>query len=283
VFSEILAQSNDIKIEDVLDTSAVSGWDILIGVVVLIATWPVALLVGNITVWLVRRIPRIPEFVHGLARRGARVLVAVVGLAISMNLLGVNVGWFTVTVGVVLFLGVLMVRPLVQNLAAGLLLETRPSFEIGDEIETNGIRGEVIAIDARCTVIQTRDWERVHIPNTEVLSEAIIVFSAFDRRRASIELEVEYGADLEESSRLLIKAAQAVDGVHANPPPYVQARGFGAATYRLALYWWHDPHLASSSETLDGVVREVKRVLDEAGISLPSPELIVRQADERLG
>ena len=166
----LLAQSNDVKIEDVVDTSGVTGWDIAAGVAVLVATWPAAVVAGRPTAWAIRRVPRAPDFLPDIARRAARVLVLVVGLAISMNLFGVSVGWFTVTVGVVVLVAILMLRPLIQNLAAGLLLETRPSFEIGDEIETNAIRGEVIAIDTRCTVIQTRDWERVHIPNTEVLS-----------------------------------------------------------------------------------------------------------------
>ena len=271
-------------VEQFVDTSSVSGWDIVSALIVLAASWPVSALAGRVTRWFVRRIPGVPEAAIGLVGRGARVFVVVIALAISMSLIGVNVGWFTALIVLVLLIVVLTIRPLIQNLAAGLLIEARPSFGVGDEIVTNGHSGEVIGINARSTVIRTRDGKRVHVPNTEVLSDAIVVLTAFDRRRSSIDLGIQYEADMAEVSLLLAAAASAVEGVHADPPPSVRARGFGDATYILSLRWWHDPSLLSESQTLDGVVREIKRVLDGAGIELPSPEIIVRRAsDERSG
>ncbi|MEA2002705.1 MAG: mechanosensitive ion channel [Actinomycetota bacterium] len=283
--THLVAQSVDDleKIEEVVDTAGVSGWDVFAGVLVLVLTWPVGVAVGRITKRAIRRIPGVPEYALNLAKRGAQILTSIVGVAISMSLFGVNVGWFTVTVALVLVLAVLMLRPLIENLAGGLLLETRPSFRIGDEIETEGVRGEVTEINARTTVIRTRDWKMVHIPNNDVLSEAITVLTALERRRSTIELEIEYGAEIAETTRLLVKAASGVDGVHADPSPYIRARGFGTGTYILSLRWWHDPDLSSGGRTLDGVVRAVKRVLDEAGIALPSPEVIVRQPDQKPG
>jgi small-conductance mechanosensitive channel len=282
---DLVAQSvNDLeKIEEVVDTAGVTGWDIVAGLLVLGLTWPVGVAVGRITKRAIRRMPGVPEYALNLAKRGVQILVSIIGAAISMSLFGVTVGWFTVTVALVLVLAVLMLRPLIENLAGGLLLQTRPSFRIGDEIETQGVLGEVTEINARTTVIQTRDWEVIHIPNNDVLSENITVHTALERRRSTIELEIEYGADIAGATRLLIEAASGVDGVRADPPPYIRARGFGTGTYILSLLWWHDPDLASGSRTLDGVVRAVKRVLDEAGIALPSPEVIVRQPDQNPG
>lgn len=206
-------------------------------------------------------------------------MVVFIGLAISLSLLGVDVGWFTVTIALVAIVFFLMIRPLIENLAAGMLLETRPSFAVGDEIETNGYTGEVVEINVRSTAIQTRDFRRVHIPNTEVLDDTIIVHTAFDRKRSELELEIEYAADMAETTRILIGAATSVEGVHAEPPPYVRARRFGTGTYILLLRWWHDASLGAASRSLDGVVRAVKTALDAADIAMPSPELIVRQPD----
>ena len=99
-----------------------------------------------------------------------------IALAWAVSLLGVEVGWFALVVASGLIVFVLMVRPLVENLAAGLLLQSRPSFGIGDQIETNGYRGDVISITARSTIIQTRDWKRIHIPNQDVLDESLDVY-----------------------------------------------------------------------------------------------------------
>jgi small conductance mechanosensitive channel len=233
--TDLVAQSVDVpaKIEEAVDTASVTGWDVFVGLLVLVLTWPVAIAVGRITKRAIRRVPGVPEYVLDLGKRAAQVLVSIVGLAISMSFFGVDVGWFTVTVALVLVIAVLMLRPLVENLAGGLLLQTRPSFAIGDEIETKGVRGEVTTINARTTVIQTRDWEVVHIPNNDVLSDDIKVFTALERRRSRIELEIEYGADIAEATRVLIEAASGVDGVHPDPSPYIRARGFGTGTDNL--------------------------------------------------
>ncbi len=267
------------KVGQAVDTSRVTGWHIVTAIIVFVASWPIGLLAGRLVGRLVGRLPAVPDYAPNIAKRAARYLVVFIALAIALNVLGVNVGWFTVTLGLIVVVAVLMIRPLIESLAAGFLLQTRPSFHIGDEIETNGHRGKVLDINARTTVIQTRDWRSIHVPNTDVLSEVLIVLTTFERRRSAIELDIEYGVDVAEASDRLVEAASGVEGVHADPPPYVRARGFGTATYTLSLRWWHDPDLSSGSRTLDGVVREVKRALDEAGIEMPSPEVIVRQPD----
>jgi small-conductance mechanosensitive channel len=279
--AQVLAQSVDDleKIEEAVNVSQVSGWDVGAALIVLVLSWPVSRVAGRLTRRVIRRLPNVPDFVPDLADRGAQALVVFIGLAISMSLLGVDIGWFTVTIALVAIVFVLMVRPLIENLAAGMLLETRPSFSIGDEIETNGYTGEVVEINVRSTAIQTRDFRRVHIPNTDVLDDTIVVHTAFDRKRSELELEIEYDADMAETTRILIEAAAGVEGVHAEPPPYVRARRFGTGTFVLLLRWWHDASLSGGSRTLDGVVRAVKASLDAAGIAMPSPEMIVRQPD----
>lgn len=276
--TQVIAQSFE-EVDTVLDTSRVTGWDIGIALTILAVSWPVSAVTARIVKRLFRRFPSTPDYVPSLAARGARILVLITALALSMSLVGVNVGWFTVTLALVAIVAVLMLKPLAENAAAGFLLDSRPAFHVGDEIVTNGYEGEVIAINARVTVIRTRDWRWIHIPNTDVLSDTIVVYTASARRRSTIDLDIEYAADIAEATRLLIEAASSVEGVHDQPQPIVRAQGFGTATYTLSLRWWHDPDVSSGVRTLDGVVREVKRVLDDAGIGLPSPELIVRQPD----
>jgi small-conductance mechanosensitive channel len=280
--TDLVAQSiDDIeKIQESVDTTGVTGWDIAAALIILAAAWPIGGIVARIVRRGVRRVPGIPSYFPDVVGKSVRFLILFIAIAIGLNLVGVDVGWFTIIITLVGIVVFLTAQPLVENFAAGLLLQTRPAFNVGDEIETHDTRGEVLEINARSTVIQTRDWKGVHIPNKDVLSDTLIVFSAYGRRRSAIELEIDYSADIAESSQLLVEAASAVEGVYSDPPPYIRARGFGTSTYILSLRWWHDSDMSSGARTLDGVVREVKRVLDEAGIGLPSPELIVRQPDQ---
>ena len=283
-FNQIVAQSvEDLeKLEEAVNAETLTGWEIAAAVIILVAAWPVAALIGRLVRRVSRRIPHTPKYVPELADRSTRWLVVLIGVAWAASLLGVDVGWFTVIVAFIAIVFVLMVRPLIENLAAGLLLQSRPSFGVGDEIDTNGYRGTVVEINARTTVIQTRDWMRIHIPNQDVLAHPLDVYTAFERRRSSIDLGIDYSVDPDHASRILVEAVTAVAGVKENPAPVVLARGFGDGSTILQVRWWHDPDISSQTHTLDQVVRAIRRALDDAGIDMPSPEIVVtRRATER--
>ena len=222
-----------------------------------------------------QRVPGTPDYVPELVGRAVRWLVMLVAVAWAVSLFGVEIGWFALVVASVVIILVLMVRPLVESLAAGLLLQSRPSFTIGDQIETNGYRGEVLSITARSTVLRTRDGKRIHIPNQDVLNSSLDVYTAFDRRRSSVDLGIDYAVDPDHASRILQEAVAGVEGVRDDPAPVALVRGFGDGFTILQLRWWHDPDISSQTHTLDRVLRATKRALDDAGIDMPAPEIRV--------
>ena len=275
--SRFIAQDGS-KLGEIVDTSSVTGWDVVIGLALIVISFPLSRGIS----WIVRRALRkvkMPEELRPLIGRLTRAAVMIVMLAVAMSLLGVSVAWFTVVLAAVLLVAVLMLRPLVENFSAGLLLEVRSPFVVGDEIETNDHEGEVEEVSGRTTVLRTRDGRRINIPSTDVLDNSITVYTAFDTRRSSLTLSIAYDADLAAAEKALVAAASSADGVLDDPPPSVRARGFGSGTYELELRWWHGSGLAAESQALDRVVRGVKENLDAAAISMPSPERVLRQPD----
>lgn len=274
-FGDVLAQSVDDleKIDEAIDTSSASVWEIAVAIAILVFAWPLSALLARVARRIARRVPSTPDYVPELVGRSIRALTILIAVAWAMSLLGVDVGWFALVVALVAVIVFLMVRPLIENLAAGLLLQSRPSFGVGDEIKTNGFTGDVVLINARSTVIQTRDWRRIHIPNEDVLDNAIEVYTAFERRRSAFVIGVDYAANIAEVEQVLLRAMKGVEGVFSEPAPQVQARGFGDGVTLMRLRWWHDAKLSAESRTLDRVVRAVKSALDEAGIDMPSPEV----------
>ena len=271
----IVAQTEELeKIDEAITTSSASNWDIAAAILLLLLAWPVAAIIGRLAKRVARRIPSTPDYVPELVGQSIRWLVMLIAIAWAMSLIGVQVGWFALVVATGLIVFILMVRPLIENLAAGLLLQSRPSFGIGDQIETNGYRGDVIAITARSTIIQTRDWRRIHVPNQDVLDNSLEVHTAFERRRSSLDLTIDYSVDPDDAQEVIVNALREVDGVLDDPEPYVLARGFGDGTI-LQLRWWHDPDLRSQSRTLDRVVRAIRRCLADAGIDIATPEIRV--------
>ena len=273
-----LLEQDGSKIDEFVDTSSVTGWDIVIGLTILALSFPLSSAVS----WIVGRIIRksqMPDALRLLIKRLARSAVIIIGVAVAVSLMGVSVQWFTVVVIFIALVAVLMLRPLVENFSAGLLLEARGSFVVGDEIESNGHEGEVKVINGRTTVLQTRDGRRVAIPSTDVLDSSITIYTAFEKRRSSLTVDIAYQADLDDAEAALIDAASSAAGVLDDPAPSVRARDFGSGTYQLELLWWHGPRLSDESQAQDQVVRNVKQQLDAAGIAMPSPERVIRQPD----
>ena len=266
------------KLGDIVDTSSVTGWDVVAGLVLIVVSFPLSRGIA----WLVGRGLRkvkMPDELRPLIRRLTRASVMIVLFAVAMSLMGVSVAWFTVVLAAVLLVAVLMLRPLLENFSAGLLLEVRSPFVVDDEIETNGHEGTVEAVSGRTTVLRTTDGRRINIPSTDVLSNSITVYTAFDKRRSSMTLGIAYDSDFDAVDKELVAALSSAEGVLDDPPPSVRGTGFGSGTYELELRWWHHPGLGDESEVLDRVVRNVKKRLDAADIAMPSPERVMRQPD----
>ena len=226
-----LLEQDGSKIDEFVDTSSVTGWDIVIGLTILALSFPLSSAVS----WIVGRIIRksqMPDALRLLIKRLARSAVIIIGVAVAVSLMGVSVQWFTVVVIFIALVAVLMLRPLVENFSAGLLLEARGSFVVGDEIESNGHEGEVKVINGRTTVLQTRDGRRVAIPSTDVLDSSITIYTAFEKRRSSLTMDIAYQADLDDAEAALIDAASSAAGVLDDPAPSVRARDFGSGTYQ---------------------------------------------------
>ena len=223
VLAQSSSQLEDLK--DALTSSQVTGWDILGALAVMVVSIPVSLLVSSLATRALRRIPNLPDEFVLAGSRTSRWLVYLIALAWSLSLLGVTVDWIVIVVAVVVVVViVLMARPMVENGAAGLLLTMRPAFGEGDQITTAGYRGTVAEIGSRSTVLTTADGPQIHIPNSQVLSGPIVVFTASDNRKASFDITVAYDADLNAAAQALLEAVSGVDGVQQDPAPKVQAR-----------------------------------------------------------
>lgn len=67
---------------------------------------------------------------------------------------------------------------ILQNFLAGILLLTQEPFRLGDLISVTGIEGNVRDIQARATVISTKEGRRVWIPNAILFTSPVAVESS---------------------------------------------------------------------------------------------------------
>ncbi len=71
---------------------------------------------------------------------------------------------------------------ILQNFLAGILLLLQEPFQLGDLISVTGIEGNVHDIQARATVITTKEGRRVVIPNAILFTSPVAVESSAEQR-----------------------------------------------------------------------------------------------------
>jgi small-conductance mechanosensitive channel len=92
----------------------------------------------------------------------------------------------------------------ISNLISGLFLIFERPFVVGDSIEVNGIRGEVLTVDLLSMRIRTVDNLLVRVPNEVVMKSQVTNYSHFPIRRYDLVFSLAYYEDLEKVKTLLL-------------------------------------------------------------------------------
>lgn len=250
---------------------------IVIGIIVFFLFW---LFAGAI-----RRI------IHGIARRSARIddtladLLGRIGSAI-FTVLGVFVAaviiFPTFSPGdLVAGLGITSVavgfafKDVLQNFFAGILLLWRRPFIVGDQIQVNNYEGTVEEITIRSTRLKTYDGERAILPNGDVYTGAVLVRTAYDKRRVKFIVGIGYLDDIEKGRKTIRDVLDKTEGVLKDPGPWIYVSELAASSVNFTVYFWTESHQANVLAVSDKVATGIKYALDEAGIDMPYPHNVV--------
>jgi len=157
----------------------------------------------------------------------AGVLV-IVTLFLLKELLEINVTSLIATTTVLTATIGLAFQSTLANMLAGLTIHLEKPLRQGDWISTGGHEGYVLDITLRSTRIITIANNEVFIPNSKVLSEAVINYSLPDRMcTRTLAVGVNYGVPPNTVRNALLDILAAVPGVHKTPPPIVRVTDYG--------------------------------------------------------
>ncbi|WP_428235698.1 mechanosensitive ion channel family protein [Gracilimonas sp.] len=177
-----------------------------------------------------------------LIKRLVRWAFNVLGLVIALHLVGLTqvATSFLAAGGVVAVVLGFAFREIGENLLAGLFLSFSRSFDVGDLIESNGIRGIVQRIEIRDVHIRTADGCDIFIPSATIYKNPLHNFTRDGLRRGSFIIGVDYGDDLQKARETLLKTVQDHKLTLANPAPNILIAGFTAAYVELEVFFWID-------------------------------------------
>lgn len=216
------------------------GWDVLLAVLTLLATWLATRYARRAALAATARIKGMHPQVREALVRAVRYLVLLAGIGVALGFLGAQTQPILTVVVVVGIVVVLTVRGLADNFGAGVVLQTRMPVAVGDEMAFGPWVGIVKELNNRTVILETYDGVRVHVPNSAVISEPLVNGSALGARRSEVEVRL---ADLRpgEADDVLLPTVAAVPGVLTAPAPDVLHVAADALRSTLRLRFWHGP------------------------------------------
>lgn len=159
------------------------------------------------------------------------------------------------------------------NFASGIMLLIFRPFKVGDFIRGAGEFGVVKEVDLFTTTLDTPDRRAVIIPNGDLFGKVIENFTSNDYRRVDIDVGVSYGADIDETRKVLTESIKDVPDQVTDEEPVIMLIGLGGSSVDWQVRLWATPE--NYWDVKDAGTRAVKYALDKAGISIPFPQLDV--------
>jgi len=160
-----------------------------------------------------------------------------------------------------------------SNFASGVMLIIFRPFTKGDFVEAGGAMGVIDKISIFTTTLTTPDNKEVIVPNGAIIGGNITNFSARATRRVDMVFGISYDDDLLKAKKLLQEIIDADPRVLKEPAPVIALGALNDSSVDFLVRPW-----ARSEDywsLLWDTTEKVKLKFDEAGISIPYPQMDV--------
>ena len=204
--------------------------------------------------------------------RFTRYLIVVIGFWIALGSIGINLNSLA-AFGAILGVGIgFGLQNITQNFISGLIILIERPIKKGDMVEVKGVKGKVLDIQARSTLVLTRDDVVIIVPNSQFISEQVVNDSfSGEKIRLSLKVGVAYGSDVELVQKTLTEVAYRNPKVLNSPHPKVLLMDFGDSALEFELRLWVDD-LWDRELVLSDVRYEIEAAFRAKGIVIPFPQ-----------
>lgn len=211
--------------------------------------------------------------VENLIKQLTYYIIWALGLIVAVDALGFDPQTVVTGLGLTgLALGFAL-KDIISNFVSGVLILALRPFRLGDQIVVGATEGDVEHIDLRATEIRTYDGRLVLVPNAELFTSRVTNNTASPVRRGSVELFIGYDSDLRQVSDIVRAAAQASDGVLAEPAATVWVCELAQDAIVIEVRFWTDSRRWDYLSTSSTVRMSVVAALRAAGVNLPDPTI----------
>ena len=197
----------------------------------------------RLTAWAERRAraSSTPRLRARLVRRWTLGVLACACTLASLALAGIPLAAFAFAGGAIAIGIGFGTQNLFKNLISGILVLIERPFRLGDVIEVGALRGTVIDIDLRTSVVRDRDGAETLIPNSILVEQSVrnLTFRSRSVRQA-MTLQVDPHSDPRQVMEVLREVMARHGKLLESPPPVVQLSAVSGDALSFIVRYWLD-------------------------------------------
>lgn len=169
----------------------------------------------------------------------------------------------------------LAVQGSLSNFAGGVLILLLKPFRVDDyiKVDNEGHEGTVKEIQLFYTKLSTPNNHVVIIPNGTLSNSSILNMSTLTERRMDIPVSISYDADIRQAREVIMKILEEDEAVLPSLDRRVFVEELADSGVSLNVRCWADKD--DFWECKWRITEKIKYALDDAGISIPYPQLDV--------
>lgn len=258
------------EVEDITRTIVHSTPVMLVGIVLLLLTW----LASKIAVRLFRFLAEQRfknRLLSGVIARAATLPVVLIGIYLTLKVTGLTrlAATFVGGTGLLGLVVGIAFRDIAENFLASILISIQRPFRAGDLVKIGDHTGFVQSVTTRGTSLMTFDGNHIQVPNATIYKSIIENYSTNPNVRLSFAVGIDYEDSATDAQQAILDTLKQHQAVLAEPEPMILVDELAASTVNLIVYFWVDEDKHSGVKVRSALMRQVKQVLLEKGLTLP--------------
>lgn len=220
------------------------------------------------------------EVIQRLICLVVQVAITFLGLLGALAILGLDKTVTSVLAGlglVGLALGYAF-QDIIANFISGVFISVNDVIDVGDYIEADGHKGEVVALSLRTTTLLTPQGQHVLVPNSAIFENTTVNYTASGRRRVDIYCGVSYDADLTHVEEVVRDVIAELELRNPNEDISFNFMEFSdsAITFRTT-FWIRGTSGLVWLDARSEAIQAIKNRFDQEGIEIPFPMRVIYQ------
>ena len=240
-----------------------------------IVTFLAVILIAYLFAVLLRRLlsglfrknfPHMSELAKRFIVSTSSKLVVVIGLLLALSNIGIQIGPILAGLGIMGFIVGFAMQDTLANFASGMMILIYRPFDVGDKIQSAGVKGKVSKMNLVSTTIFTSENHQLTLPNKKIWGDIIHNITSQPLQRLDLLFSVPFNANSDTVKEIIADVVERCSNVIKDKPWSVRINELGEAEVRfLARFWVETDDIYEAQWNIS---EGVKKRFDDEGISL---------------